>query len=158
MQRKNKAGIRTGAALVEFALVVPIFVFFASGVVEVSRVLLLQNTVDTAAYEGARHAMVPGATVEEAELASQDLLNSAGLKSTTITVTPDVITEETAFISVQVAVPVASNSWIAPTHFFAGMTVTSEVTLVCERPPLVRLTGLPALKAKKSKGSKDPAL
>ena len=52
---------RSGAVLVEFALVLPVIMFTFACMVEISRVMLLQHTADTAAYEGARSAMVPGA-------------------------------------------------------------------------------------------------
>lgn len=141
---------RSGAVLVEFAIVLPIIVVIFSGMIEISRVMMLQHTADTAAYEGARAGMVPGASAEEAKMEAKLLLQAAGLKAASVTVIPDVITEETAFLTVAVHIPVAANSWITPTQFF-DFTIKSEVSLFCERSPVILLTGIPDLKKKKSK-------
>ncbi|MBB3210585.1 Flp pilus assembly protein TadG [Rhodopirellula rubra] len=148
--RGSRKRSRQGAALVEFAIVLPVMMLFFTAMIEISRILMLQHTADTAAYEAARSAMVPGATVSEAELEAQILLDAAGLVATQVTVSPSVITEETAFITVRVEVPVEENCWITPDQF-TNSAVVSEVTLLTERSPIVRLTGIPELKAKKSK-------
>ncbi|GAB5513981.1 TadE/TadG family type IV pilus assembly protein [Rhodopirellula baltica] len=141
---------RQGAALVEFAVVLPVIMLFLTAMVEISRILMLQHTADTAAYEAARCAMVPGATVTEAEWEAHALIEAAGLTNTAVTVTPAEITEETAFITVRVEVPANDNSWMLSSQF-TDVVVASEVTLLTERSPIVRLTGIPGLKAKKSK-------
>ena len=141
--------IRRGAVLVEFAMVLPLIVIIAFAMIEISRLMLLQHTADTAAYEGARHAIVPGATPGEAVKAAKELIDANGLRDVIIAVTPDVIVEETPLVTVRVEVPVSQNSWIA---FFSFVThsVSSEVTLYCERPAIVRLSGRPEVKVKKN--------
>lgn len=153
LAKSSRARHRRAAALVEFAVVLPVILIFITATIEISRVLMLQHTVDTAAYEAARSTMVPGAASIEAEQEAQILLDAAGLTNTVVTVTPAVITEETAFITVRVEVPVDQNSWITPDRF-ANFNVVSEVTLLTERSPIVRLTGVPELKAKKTKMKK----
>ena len=151
----NEKCRRSGVALVEFAVVLPIVLLIFTAMIEISRVLLLQHSADTAAYEGARSAMVPGATSQEASAAAQKLLQAAGLKSAAISVTPALITEETPLITVRVEIPVAQNAWISP-KWFQGSNVVSETTLFCERPPMVQLTGVPQMSgmAKALKASK----
>lgn len=146
-----------GAALVEFAMVLPILMMFFYGMIELSRVLLLQHTVDTASYEGARSAIVPGASSQDAVDSASKLLATGKLKSATITVTPTVITEETPVITVLVEVPIRENAWLTPFWFKKG-SVKSEVTLITERPPIVQLTGIPQLKAKSKKAKTASAL
>ncbi len=141
---------RHAAVLVEFALVLPVIMFSFACITEICRVLLLQHTADTAAYEGARSAMVPGATSTNAVDTAKELLNAAGLRSTKVTVTPSTIDENTALVTVLVEIPVGSNYWISP-MLFKDFIVKSEVTLFCERPPVVQLTGVPALKTKAAK-------
>lgn len=99
--------------------------------------------------------MVPGATSDEASDAAMKILLATRLKSTSVTVTPSVITEETPLLTVRVEIPMAANAWGFP-RWFTGNSVVSEVTLLCERPPLIKLTGIPELKSKvsKTKGSK----
>ncbi len=153
---------RRGAALVEFAVVLPIVLLIFAGMIEISRVLLLQHSADTASYEGARNAMVPGASADEATQAARTLLQAAGLKSATITVTPQVVTEATPLITVRVEVPIAPNAWISPS-WFKESKVVSETTLFCERPPMIQLTGVPQMQAmsaqaKKTKGKGGNAI
>lgn len=138
---------RFGAALVEFAVVLPVILLVFATMIEVSRLILLQHSVDTAAYEGARNAMVPGATSSEARSSAMALINSAGLKGAVVQVTPEDITEETPLVTVRVEVPVQSNAWVTPKWLASG-NIASEVTLVCERPPVVQLTGIPEIKLK----------
>ncbi len=144
IQRKK----RTGAALTEFAVILPIILLCFSSMVEFSRVLLLQHTADTSAYEAARAAMVPGATVDDAIEAANSLLTANRLRDAVISVTPEVIVEATPIITVRVEIPVAVNSWLPP-FWFTKSTLNSEVTLFCERPPLVVLTGVPQMEKKK---------
>ena len=148
---------KRGAALVEFAMVMPILMMFFYGMIELSRVLLLQHTVDTASYEGARSAIVPGATSQDAVDCASKLLATGKLKAAKITVTPTVITEDTPVITVLVEVPIRENAWMTPFWFKKG-SVKSEVTLITERPPVVQLTGVPKLKAKSKKAKTTSAL
>ena len=49
---------RDGATAVEFALVAPVFILFCLGIVEGGRMMWIRNSVQTAADEAARYAMV----------------------------------------------------------------------------------------------------
>ena len=136
---------RFGATLVEFAISLPIVFMIFFGMIEVSRFFMLQHSADTAAYEGARNAIVPGAKPEDAIVAASDLLKAAGVKGGQITVEPEFITEETALVTVSTVIPLKATGWVVPNFFGEGM-VKSEVTLICERPPMVMLTGIPKLR------------
>lgn len=64
-----------GAAIVEFALVVPILILLVFGIVEFGRVFYIQSTISGAAREGAR-AMALGDSDAEARARAQDALGS----------------------------------------------------------------------------------
>ncbi len=132
---------RRGATLIEFALVFPIVMLFVGALLEFSRVSMLRHSADTAAYEGARVGVVVGAKKQAIVDAANALLTSAQLKKWTVSVFPETIQENTAFVRVQVDIPVAENSWVSP-FLFTEHTVTSTVTLVTERPTAVQLSGL----------------
>lgn len=53
---------RTGAALVEMALVLPIFILVTLGIVEFGRAMMVGQLVTNAAREGARFAVIDGST------------------------------------------------------------------------------------------------
>lgn len=140
----NSRHSKRGAALVEFSMVLPIIMLLFYGMVELSRVLLLQHSVDTAAYEGARCAIVPGAKSMDAIDSAKQLLTAGHLKSATIKVEPEIIKEDTALITVRVELPIKENAWLTPFWFKRG-SVVSQVSLLTERPAVVQLSGLPEL-------------
>ena len=59
---------RDVATAVEFALVAPVFILFCLGIVEGGRMMWIRNSVQTAADEAARYAMVH-TSASDAELA-----------------------------------------------------------------------------------------
>lgn len=150
MSTRTHRNSRQGAALVEFSLTFPIIVFSVFGFVEFCSAFLYQHTADTAAYEAARAVMVPGATANEAIATAETLLARARITDSTIIVTPSVIEEDTSLVTVEVQIPMEGNSW-GPGSWFLGGTVSSSVTLLCERSPIVRITGVPAIKAKRTR-------
>jgi Flp pilus assembly protein TadG len=127
--------------LVEIAILLPIIFLMVAAFIELSRTWMLKQTADSAAYEGARAAIVAGATPAEGLAASEDLLKRSGIKSWTVTIEPTLIEESTTYVTVRVRIPVAGNTWIAP-FFFRENEVTSFVTLITERPPAVQLSGI----------------
>ena len=138
---------RAGAAIVEFALTLPIILFLLAALLEFSRAMLLKQTVDSAAYEGARAAVIVGSTPQAARDSVDALMTATRLKQWTTDIDPLVFDDQTSTITVRVAVSVADNSWITP-FFFQGRIISSTVTLLTERPPAVQLTGIPTLSSK----------
>jgi Flp pilus assembly protein TadG len=141
---KTSSGNRAGAAIVELALTLPIILFLLTCLLEFSRALMLKQTVDSAAYEGARAAVVVGSTPQAARDSVDALMKATRLKQWVTDIDPLVFDNQTSTVSVRVAVSVADNSWITP-FFFQGRIISSTVTLLTERPPAVQLTGIPKL-------------
>lgn len=144
---------RGGVALVEFALVLPVALLLFAGMLQMSRMMMLQHTVDAAAYEGARMAMVPGATSEEAEAVARQLMTDAGFTTFDITIDPPTLTEASSTLTVDIVAPMNSNAWIRGISVF-DVDVRSTTTLICERPPAVKMTGLKKINDKKAKKPK----
>jgi hypothetical protein len=57
------AGRAPGQALVEFALVLPLFLLMLIGIFDIGRIVWARNALENAAREGARYAIVHGGTV-----------------------------------------------------------------------------------------------
>lgn len=132
---------RDGAMLVEIAILLPIIFLMIAAFIELSRAWMLKQSADSAAYEGARAAIVAGAVPQDGRLAAESLLKASGIKSWRISIDPQVIEETTATITVNVRIPVAGNTWISP--FFLKQTeVSSSVTLITERPAAIQLSAL----------------
>ena len=123
--------VRRGAAAVEFALVAIPFFFFMFACIEFGRMNTVRQTVNNAAYEGARKCIVPGATAAEGVAAAQAVLNAVGIRNTSVTVTPTTIVSTTPNVTVRVTAPLAANLWVRPA-FLGNTTVGSSCQLTVD--------------------------
>jgi len=128
LQKKN----RTGATAIEFAIVVPVFFLFIIASFDFARMNVIRHTADNAAYEAARHAMVPGATVAEAVTKANGILSTVGITGTTVSVSPAALGPNVDEIIVTVDVPMDQNGWIAP-YFSRGKIINARSRLKTER-------------------------
>jgi Flp pilus assembly protein TadG len=124
--------LRRGATTVEFAIVAPIFFLLMIASFEFSRLNVIRHTADNAAYEAARHAMVPGATASEAVTKANAILRTVGTRGARVTINPRVLGPDVDTINVRVDVPLDQNGWIVP-RFTKGSTMTAQSTLRTER-------------------------
>jgi Flp pilus assembly protein TadG len=122
---------RRGVASIEFALVAIVFFFFLFGCIEMGRMNTVRQTVNNAAYEGARACIVPGATAAEGAAAAQAVLTAVGISGAQITVTPSTITSTTPDVTVKVTAPLKPNLWVQP-MFLGNTTVGSSCKLTVD--------------------------
>ncbi len=132
MKHRRTYQSRTGAAAVEFAIVAPIFFVLLIGSLEFGRLNVIRHTADQAAYEAARHAMVPGATVAEARQQARRMLRIVGTRGAQIDVQPDTLGPDVEEITVTVEVPLSQNGWITP-RFTRNKTIVAMSRLKTER-------------------------
>ena len=132
MIRKNqtpkRANARRGNVSVEFALTFPILFLFFVGQMEFSRANMVRHALVTASFQGCRAGIVLGTTSDDVENAARETLESVGINEFTVTVVPEVITQETPEVTVEVSAPIAGNSWIAPL-FLSGTVLRHEMTM-----------------------------
>jgi len=128
MRSKKSIRARIGAASVEFALCAPVFFFLVFGGIELSRANMLIHTVESAMLQGARRGIIPGATAEQCRLAAQSVLNIGRIRTSTLTVSPTIIDENTKTVSITVSVPLGSNGYQA-SSVFMGKTITRTIQL-----------------------------
>ncbi len=131
-RRQSRANNRTGATAVEFALVAPIFFLLLLASFEFSRLNVIRHTADSAAYEAARIAMVPGATAAEAIAEANRILQTANAQGAVVTINPARLDLSTRQITVTIDVPMDQNGWITP-KFTAAKTMRAVSTLKAER-------------------------
>jgi Flp pilus assembly protein TadG len=124
--------LRRGATTVEFAIVAPIFFLLMLASFEFSRLNVIRHTADNAAYEAARHAMVPGATASEAVTKANTILRTIGARGARITINPTTLGPDVDTVRVRVDVPLDQNGWVVP-RFTSGSTLTAESMLRTER-------------------------
>lgn len=79
---------------------------------EFGRANMIRHTAQAAAYEAARVAIVPGASVDEAEDAAEFFLSTVGVRNFDLTVDPGVINDDTETVTVRVTVTMRENSSI----------------------------------------------
>jgi Flp pilus assembly protein TadG len=117
---------------VEFAIVAPIFFLIMLASFEFSRLNVIRHTADNAAYEAARHAMVPGATAAEAVNRANSILRTVGTRGATVTINPATLGPDVNSVNVRIEVPLGQNGWVVP-KFTSGKTLTAQSTLRTER-------------------------
>ena len=123
---------RWGATTVEFALVAPAFFLVIMSMFEFTRLNVLRHTADNAAYEAARVAIVPGATVAQARTEANRLLTVVGARGAQVNFNPTTITPQTDSVTVSVSIPLDSNGWIIP-RFTRGKSLSASATMRTER-------------------------
>ena len=129
MTRPASRNHRRGAVTVEFAIAAPVLLMFVFASIEFSRVNMIRNTIENAAYEGARRGVLPGATAANCTAVAQDLLDIVRVADSTITVTPLEILADSEEVTVTVEVPMTmANGYITPTYYL-GRTLRAAVTL-----------------------------
>ncbi len=131
MKRPRTASRRSAAVTVETAISLPVLLLLVFGGIEFSRVHTISDTCSNAAFEGARRGIVEGATATDCRNEAQAILNIVGIHDSTITVTPDPLTNQANRVTVRIDVSLDSNSWVLP-KYFLGSTLTRTVTLARE--------------------------
>lgn len=134
---------RRGAAMVEMALVMPVFVMVALGIIEFGRALWVANMVTNAAREATRSAVLDGSTNSSVTQAARDFLTStlnvpANDVSVTISVTPatgnpnpggEVANSNTRdLIEVAIAIPFNKIA-LVPGNYLSGKTLTGRAAM-----------------------------
>lgn len=136
--RKSRVGgdpKRKGAAVVEFALVAPVFILFVLGIVEFGRGMMVQQAMINATREGAREAALPEATKSSVKDVVTDFLEimQIEVEANQITVTPD---PATAFsneqITVSVQVPYNDVAWV-PGSYLRNLSFNASTKMRSER-------------------------
>jgi Flp pilus assembly protein TadG len=135
-RRRQCAQSRTGVAAVEAAVCIPFFVFLLLATIDCCCCIFLKQSLTVAAYEGARVAVVPGATTENVEAQVQLILDERGIKNAVIGIAPANF-ETLGFgdlVKVSVSAPAQVNSAV-PLGFFSSTQAQAAVCLMIEKWP-----------------------
>jgi len=118
---------RRGAAAVEFAVVAPVFFLLVFGMIEFGRMVMVQQVITNGSREGARIAVLDGATTAEVTAAVTGYLQSAGIAGGNVTVSPDPPSSAGYGepVTVTVSVPFDQVSWLPSPIFLGGSTMTA---------------------------------
>jgi Flp pilus assembly protein TadG len=118
---------RRGAAVVEFAIVAPVFFLLVFGMIEYGRMVMVQQVITNASREGARVAVLDGATASDVQTKVSSYLSSAKISGQTTTIDPSNPSSAGYGAPVTVTVSVGFNqvSWLPAPFFLGGKTLTA---------------------------------
>ena len=134
-----------GAEVLEFALVLPLFLFLAAGIIDMGFLFNNYQTLTNAAREGARVAIVPGATDTDIRDRVKQYLQADGMNpgSVTTTITPVQIVLASGLVNgVKISVAYPYNymvlgplaHMVQSPNTFGTLTITAAVTTVVHNP------------------------
>lgn len=128
---------RLGAAAVELAVTAPILFVMVFGMLEGGRALMVQHLLVNAARDGARAAILDGATVAGIQSQVTSYLSGASVPGASVYVSPDPLTLADIGdpVSVNVQVPFDSVNWLPSGFFFGGINLGATVTMRKETAP-----------------------
>lgn len=117
--RRRRPGARRGAAVLEFAVIGVMLTFVIVGMVEMSRGLLVRETLTNAARTACRAAALPGSSNASVTQAAQSILTDDGITAANATITirvngaaADVNTAKAGDkISVQLSIAASKVNW-----------------------------------------------
>ncbi len=117
---------RHGAALVEFAVCLPVIMLLILGSMEATSAIFVRQALTTAAYEGIREAIRTRASTAEATARAQAVLNARQIRGSTIRFSPtDTSTAARgAIVSIEVSANYAANS-----PFFGNVIADRRTTV-----------------------------
>jgi len=122
---------RLGAAVVEFAVVAPVFFLLVFGMLEFGRMVMVQQVLTNASREGARAAVLDGATASSVTNQVTSYLANSSISGSNLTVTVDPSPPNSAAageaVTVTISIPFRQVSWL-PTPMFIGSKQMTAAT------------------------------
>ncbi len=126
----RRPGLRGGNAVLETALVLPVLLYLAFGTVEFGHYFFVKHTLQGAAREGARRAIVSGAANSDVNTSVQNAMSAAGFSTSVYTVTTSPTTISSAASGVNVSVTVSCNWGTVGVRPLGLMSTSKTVTAV----------------------------
>lgn len=120
---------RRGAAVVEFALILPVLLTLLVGSIELGRAITVRQTVAEAARAGARVlSMRTIKTTVDARAIIDQVMSNAGLKDYTVEITPDASADIAQLdpVSVKVSIKAGDAAWFSTPWFMDSSQLISS--------------------------------
>jgi len=130
MNRKQRKQ-RCGTATVEFALVVPVMLTVTFGLIELSRMSMVKESLTQASREGARVGVRPTATNSDVIARVNQELGIMGLTGAEISVIPDYLdsAQPGDEIHVKLTIPISETSWVPGALDFSVFDIEAETVM-----------------------------
>jgi len=122
---------RRAAAAVEFAVIAPVFLLLVFGMIEYGRMVMVYQVLTNASREGARAAVLDGATATSVTSAVNSYLSAALVTGATVTVAPNppANAQYGDPVTVTVSIPFSQVSWL-PSPMYLGSQTLSSATVM----------------------------
>ena len=124
---------RLGASVVEFAIVAPLFFLLVFGMVEFGRMVMIQQVLTNGSREGARKAVLDGATSSDVKSSVVTYMTNGGVTIATsnVAINPSDPATATAGspVTVTVSVPFSQVSWLPSPMFLGGRQMTASTVM-----------------------------
>jgi Flp pilus assembly protein TadG len=122
---------RLAAAAVEFAVVAPIFLLLVFGMIEYGRMVMVYQILTNASREGARAAVLDGATTSSVSTSVNTYLTDAFISGATVTVAPNPPSNAHYGdpVTVTVSIPFSQVSWLPSPMYLGSQTLTSATVM-----------------------------
>jgi len=113
---------------VEFAVVAPLFFLMVFGMIEFGRMIMVQQVITNASREGARMAVLDGASTAAVRAAVQTYLQGATIQNAQTTVNPDPPSSAGYGEPVTVTVSISFDqvSWLPSPMFLGGQSLSAS--------------------------------
>jgi len=122
---------RLAAAAVEFAVVAPVFLLLVFGMIEYGRMVMVYQVLTNASREGARAAVLDGATTTSVTTSVNGFLTDAFISGATVTVSPN--PPGSALygdpVTVTVSIPFSQVSWLPSPMYLGSRTLSSATAM-----------------------------
>lgn len=117
--------------MVEFAIVAPLFFLLVFGMIEYGRMVMVQQIITNASREGARSAVLDGATATEVQNEVDEFLEQSSIAGADVTVTPS-DPSTAAFgdpITVTVSIDFVDVSWLPSPMYLGGQEMSATTSM-----------------------------
>lgn len=125
---------RAGAAVVEFAIVAPVFILLVFGMIEFGRAVMVQQVLVNATREAARQAVLDSSTLSDVEDRIDVYLSASGVEdqTTIYTLNGNVVSDPTVganfgdAVGVEIQVNFDDVSWIPIPQYIGGTVLRAS--------------------------------
>ncbi len=126
-----KAKRRRGAAIVEFAVVAPVFILLVLGMLEFGRGVMVLQSLTHAARSACRKAIVDGGTAQTTTNAVATALAGTGISGYVVQVSPANPSSagEGDAVTVTISVAYSNVSWIPMPKYLGNATIAASCVL-----------------------------
>lgn len=117
--------------MVEFAIIAPLFFLLVFGMIEYGRMVMVQQIITNASREGARRAVLDGATATEVDNAVTNFLEGSSIQGAEVTINPP--DPSTAgygeAVTVTVTIDFDQVSWLPSPMYLGGQEMQASTVM-----------------------------